>query len=131
MRAVAVDGDHLATGCGDTLVRLFGLASGKLLRTLRAHAGRVYCVSLHGAVLLSGAGDKKVMVWSLAEDAAEGQRPVAVLEGHSATVRGVALAPSGRSIASVSSEYSKGEVMVHELAAGAAAKELLPLHLKV
>ena len=83
------------------------------------------CVSLHGAVLLSGATDKKVMVWSLAEDVAEGQRPVAVLEGHSRDVRGVALAPSGGSIASVSSERfgsGKGEVMVHELAVGAAAK---------
>ena len=56
-------------------------------------------VSLCGTVLLSGGYDETVRVWSLASNEGE---CVAVLEGHSHFVRGVALAPSAGRVVSLS-----------------------------
>ena len=52
---------------------------------------------MHDGVIVSGAGDGTVRVWLM-----EAEEAVAVLDGHSANVNGVALAPGGGLIASMS-----------------------------
>ena len=94
-----VDGDTLATGCSDMVVRTWSVASGQLTRELRGHGGAVCAVSLSGSVLVSGGGgDGCVKVWALGDDAGE---CVATCEGHSRGVRGVALSASGGFVASL------------------------------
>ena len=98
MYAVHIDGDTLATGCLDSVVRTWSVASGQLTRELRGHSYAVWAVSLSGSVLVSGGGDARVKVWALGDDAGE---CVATCEGHSEYVRGVALSASGGFVASV------------------------------
>lgn len=86
----------VVTGCYDKLVRLFTVSNGQLIRTLRGHGCEVLAVCATDGLIVSGAGDKTVRVWSMEEEV------VAVLEGHSANVQGVALAPGGGLVTSMS-----------------------------
>ena len=91
--AVRLAGDVLDTGCNDGVVRMFTVSNGKKTRDLRGHDSGVFSVALCGGVLLSGSSDKTVRVWSVAEG--EEGKCVAMLEGHTGAVKGVALVPSG------------------------------------
>ena len=93
VNALHIDGDTLATGCIDRVVRTWSVASGQLTRELRGHDDWVTSVALYGGVLVSGSLDKTLRVWSVAEG--EEGKCVATLEGHTRAVRGVALVPSG------------------------------------
>jgi WD40 repeat protein/serine/threonine protein kinase len=71
MLAWSPDGKSLASGGGDTTVRLWDVATGRLLRTLTGHRHRVLMVlwSPDGKQVLSWDGAKVVRLW----DAASGQ----------------------------------------------------------
>ena len=58
----------LASGSGDNTVRLWEVASGKLLRTLEGHKDAVLSVVfyLSGRTLASGSGDNTVRLWEVA-----------------------------------------------------------------
>ena len=109
MLAVHIDGDVLATGCDDTIVRTWSVASGQLTRELRGHEGSVLTVSLSGSMLVSGSGDERVKVWALGEDVGE---CVATCEGHSREVKGVAVSASGGFVASQGQGNEHGELIV-------------------
>ena len=94
--AVSLASEVVATGCCDNNVRVFAVDSGQLLRTLRGHCCEVLAVYATDGVVVSGACDKTVRVWLMEEEA------VAVLEGHSTSVQGVALGPGGGLVASLS-----------------------------
>ena len=98
-----MQGDVLATGGVDAVVRIFALSTGLLVRELRGHVGSVHPVqslALAGSVLVSGGGDDMtIKVWSLLEDVAASE--CATLDKHSAYVRSVAISPSGGFVASV------------------------------
>jgi WD40 repeat protein len=69
------------------------LESGREIRTLEGHAGRVRAVALtpDGRRAVSGSDDKTLKVWDL-----ESSREIRTLEGHAGKVRAVALTPDGQ-----------------------------------
>ena len=114
LRAVRMQGDVLATGGVDAVVRVFALSTGLLVRELRGHKGSVQSLALGGSVLVSGGGgsnetdetgggsnetDTTIKVWSLLEDVDASE--CATLDTHPSHVRSVAISPSGGFIASV------------------------------
>ena len=103
--AVRMQGDVLATGGLDAVVRVFALSTGLLVRELRGHVGSVQSLALAGSVLVSGGGDgsnttgNTIKVWSLLEDVDASE--CATLDEHSTHVRSVAISPLGGFVASV------------------------------
>ena len=59
------DDSQLVTGAEDELVRIFEVASQRLLRSLVGHSMEVFCVewTSNGQYILSGSGDKSIRVW--------------------------------------------------------------------
>jgi F-box and WD-40 domain protein 1/11 len=97
--AVRMQGDVLATGGLDAVVRIFALSTGQLVRELRGHKGSVQSLALGGSVLVSGSDDRTIKVWSLLEDVDASE--CATLDTHPSAVRSVAISPSGGFVASV------------------------------
>jgi WD40 repeat protein len=66
--AFSPDGKTLATCSYDTQVKLWDVASGKLLHTLKDHSDAVYGVAFHpqGKMLATCAADRTVKVWDVA-----------------------------------------------------------------
>lgn len=101
--AFAPDGAKLAGGCGDHVVRLWDVPTGRLLRELKGHHSLVGSVdaSPDGKFLASGAWDGHLKIWPL--DAPQG--PL-VLRGHPAEVISVAFRPDGQQLASLGEDGS-------------------------
>jgi WD40 repeat protein len=66
--AVSRDGKSLASGSADQTVKLWNLASGRAVRTLRGHTDKVVAVSFSpdGRTLGSGSADKSARIWQTA-----------------------------------------------------------------
>jgi WD40 repeat protein len=62
------NGKTLASGSGDRTVKLWDIATGKLLSSLWGHTGGVYTVawSPDGKTLASGSDDRTVKLWDAA-----------------------------------------------------------------
>jgi dipeptidyl aminopeptidase/acylaminoacyl peptidase len=91
------DGQTLASGGDDGTVRLWSVAEGEEIATLRGHDRWVYSVSFSpdGQTLASGGDDGTVRLWSVAE----GQE-IATLRGHDRWVQSVSFSPDGQTLAS-------------------------------
>ena len=111
--SVSIDGDLVATGCGDSKVRLWSLASFQCLRTFEHRGGAnvgvnsflnnpVHSVRLSGGVLLSGGLEQTIKLWSLAP----GGSCVATLT-HGGTVTGLAISRQGGFVASSGGKLKK------------------------
>jgi WD40 repeat protein len=95
--AYSPDGQRLAVGLGNGLIRIIYLATGQQTLILQGHTGGVTSVAFgpDGKHLASGSDDNTVKVW----DAQTGQE-IRTLKGHTNRVRSVAFSPDGKHLAS-------------------------------
>jgi hypothetical protein len=101
--AFSPDGKTLAVGGSDTLIHLFNVADGKLLRSTPGHGSAVKALAFHpgGALLVSGSKDRTIRLWNPANGQA-----LKTLEGHTAWVEGLAFYAQGTRLASVGADQT-------------------------
>jgi WD40 repeat protein len=96
-----VGSNMLASGCGDSIVRLWDVSGSKQLlkHELHGHSSWIPSVAFSpdGSQLVSGSGDRTVRLWSVASG-----KLLKILEGHSQAVNCVAFHPNGKQVASCS-----------------------------
>jgi WD40 repeat protein len=99
--AFSPDGSRLASAGQDGSVRVWDVATGAQLLTLKGHAGAVLAVAYNpdGSRLATAGADQTVRVW----EAATGHE-LLTLRGHTDRIRGVAFSPDGRRLASASED---------------------------
>ena len=97
--AFSPDGSLIASGSEDHMVRLWHLATGRLVRRLEGHSSSVNAVAFSpdGRTIASASNDRTVRLW----DAGSG-RPLLTLQGHVYHVYAVAFDPQGRWLATAS-----------------------------
>jgi uncharacterized protein YjiK len=95
--AFSPDGRTLASGSADNTIKLWDMASGRVLRTLTGHANQVWSVAFSpdGRTLASGSSDTTIKLW----ESASGEL-LRTLSGHTNWVYSVAFSPDGRTLAS-------------------------------
>jgi WD40 repeat protein len=95
--AFSPDGERLASGSGDTTVRIWHTASGKEALVLRGHTAVVASVAFSpdGRRLASGSRDGTVRIWN-----SETGKELLTLKGHAGPVFSVAFSPDGECLAS-------------------------------
>jgi WD40 repeat protein len=97
-------GSSLAAACDDGHVHVYNGESGQLLADCAGHKGAALCVSLSpsAASCVSGGADGSLRLW----EARSGRCCQALTGEHSEAVWGVAHAPGGAHVASVSDDAS-------------------------
>ena len=95
--AFAPDGATFASRSGDGTIKIWEVASGRVLHTLRGHDGPVASVAFapDGAMLASGSRYNTIRIWEVASG-----RVLHTLRGHTDWVWSVAFAPDGATLAS-------------------------------
>jgi WD40 repeat protein len=111
------DGKLLAAGDGDN-VRLWDMASGKVLATLAGHRAHINSVAFSpdGKLLASGDRAKIVLLWDVASGKAR-----ATLAGHKDSINSVAFSPDGKQLASGSRDKT---ALLWDVASGKALATL-------
>jgi WD40 repeat protein len=94
--AYSLDGQRIASGSNDNIVRVWDATTGQMEQTLIGHSDWVSAVAFspNGRRIVSGSGDKTVRVW----DVIMGQMEQ-TLTGHSHLIRAVTFSPDGQRIA--------------------------------
>ncbi|MBD2680571.1 MULTISPECIES: NB-ARC domain-containing protein [Nostoc] len=101
--AFSPDGKLLATGDTNGEIRLYQVADGKQLLTVKGHTGFIWPVAFSpdGHIFASGGDDQKVKLW----DTNTGQC-LANLEGHSGGIWSIAFSPDSHLLASSSEDHT-------------------------
>lgn len=99
--AISPDGQRMVSGSTDSVVRLWNLATGEMVRQMRGHRGDVEDVaySPDGLEALSAGIDFQAIVWNI-ETGAERLR----LVGHTDPIRAVTFSPDGRLLVTAGSD---------------------------
>jgi len=115
---VSQDGKRIITCGDDKTIKVWDLASGEELRTLRGHNGSIYAlaVSPDGKYIASGGDEGIIKLWN----AQTGAEVMTLREGQSA-VLAVAFKPDGRQLASGSNSYD-GIIILWDAETGAQLK---------
>jgi WD40 repeat protein len=97
--AFSKDGKILISGSGkkDKTIKLWNVADGKLLKTLKGHQAPINSLSVSpdGRTFASGSDDKTIKLW----DFSSGE-PLKTLKGHKSAVNTVTFSPGGNMISS-------------------------------
>ncbi len=96
--AFSPDGNTLAAGDGNGLLRFWGTAKGELQTTVQAHQGWVFSIAwfADGKQLVTGGKDRLVRI----REAVHPERVLKTFEGHSNDVHAVALTADGATLVS-------------------------------
>lgn len=91
------DGNTLASGDDDKIIRLWDLNSQKLLTSLRGHTQGVKSVAFspNGQILATASDDKTIKLWNLNTFS-----EICTLGGHTNAVKSIAFSPDGQMVAS-------------------------------
>ncbi|KYG02678.1 hypothetical protein BE21_54600 [Sorangium cellulosum] len=110
--AISPDGQRIVSGSRDETLKVWDLATGKLLFTLEGHGDGVKAcaISPDGQHVVSGSRDETVKVWDLATG-----KLLSTLEGHAGWINACAFSPDGQRIVSASND---GTLKVWGLATG-------------
>ena len=97
--AVTPDGRHVVSASDDRTLKVWELASGRAVATLKDHPDLVTAcaVTPDGRHVVSASEDRTLRVWELASG-----RAVATLKGHTSLVTACAVTPDGRHVVSAS-----------------------------
>ena len=95
------DGSSVATGCADTIVRLFETSTGRLKRSYKGHTGTVQSVAFaeDDQTLVSAGDDRTIRIWDVATGACR-----RIHLGHHDRISGVAISPDDQTIVSASGD---------------------------
>lgn len=95
--ALSRDGQLLVSGCWDQTIKLWHLATGKLIRTLKGHQDKIYAIALSPdeQIIASGSADKSIKLWHV-----ETGELLGTFSGHSNTVTSLAFTDSGEILVS-------------------------------
>ncbi|MBD1921335.1 serine/threonine protein kinase [Microcoleus sp. FACHB-831] len=110
--AISPDGQTLVSGSDDKTIKIWNLASGKLIRTLQGNSHQINSVAISpdGQTLVSGSDDYKIKIWNLASG-----KLIRTLQGHSDDVETVAISPDGQTLVSGSGDKT---IKIWNLASG-------------
>jgi WD40 repeat protein len=99
--AVTPDGRRMVSASGDRTLKVWELASGRVLSTFEGHLGGVTAcaVAPDGRRVVSASGDHTLRVWDL-----DTGRVLATCIGHTERVTACAVTPDGRQVASASAD---------------------------
>lgn len=95
---ISPDGKTLVSGSYDKTIKVWDLATGKVLHTLLGHSQRVTCIAISpdGQILASGSYDRTIKLWALTSG-----ELLATLTGHLDRIRHIAFSPNGQTLISI------------------------------
>jgi WD40 repeat protein len=101
--AFSPDGEHIATGCDDAIVRVYGEGGRGEPVALRGHGGPVASVAFSpdGRRIAAASFDHTARIFR-----ADGAGEALALRGHGGPVRSVAFSPDGRRVATASDDQT-------------------------